>query len=73
MSRQIFSWLAVVAALSVGVTATAQTPTRRLTLKEAIEQGLQHNLRVLVAGTQIEEAQGRASAPVGAAAGGARR
>lgn len=58
LSRRILFWLAVVAALSVGVTATAQTPPRRLTLKEAIEQGLQHNLRVLVAGTQIEEAQG---------------
>lgn len=37
--------------------AGAQIPTR-LTLKQAIEKGLQNNLRVLVAGTQIEEAEG---------------
>ncbi|HXE75685.1 MAG TPA: TolC family protein [Candidatus Xenobia bacterium] len=51
----LLSLLAITLALAAN--APAQTP-RRLTLKEAIERGLQHNLRVLVAGTQIEEAQG---------------
>jgi len=37
--------------------ADAQTPYR-LTLKEAIEKGLQNNLRVLVASTQVHEAAG---------------
>ncbi len=55
--RRILSLLAVMAALGGAGNAAAQEP-RRLTLKEAIEQGLQHNLRVLVAGTQVEEAQG---------------
>jgi len=37
--------------------ASAQEP-HRLTLREAIETGLKNNLRVLVAGTQVEEAGG---------------
>lgn len=40
--------------------ATAQTEpqTYRITLRDAIQRGLQANLRVLVAGTRIEETQG---------------
>lgn len=49
-------FLAVAAALGAA-TAAAQAP-QRLTLKEAVDLGLRHNLRVLVAGTQIDEATG---------------
>ena len=51
------------AILAVGLCVASATPASgqalyRLTLKEAIEKGLQNNLRVLVAGTQVEEAEG---------------
>ncbi|HKZ52052.1 MAG TPA: hypothetical protein VJ085_02090, partial [Candidatus Acidoferrales bacterium] len=51
------------AILVVGLCVASATPASgqalyRLTLKEAIEKGLQNNLRVLVAGTQVEEAEG---------------
>lgn len=47
--------LAVCALISIPV--AGQTP-HKLTLKEAIEKGLQSNLSVLVAGTQVTEAEG---------------
>ncbi len=52
----ILSLLAVAATLG-SADAAAQTP-QRLTLKEAVDLGLRHNLRVLVAGTQVDEAAG---------------
>jgi outer membrane protein TolC len=49
--------------LALGWLAASATPASgqasyRLTLKEAIQKGLQNNLRVLVAGTVVEEAEG---------------
>jgi outer membrane protein TolC len=44
--------------LSLGVGAAAAQAPHRLTLREAIETGLKNNLRVLVAGTQVDEAAG---------------
>ncbi|MCI0404171.1 MAG: TolC family protein [Acidobacteria bacterium] len=49
--------LAAAAALTAAATVAAQMP-QRLTLKEAVDLGLRHNLRVLVAGTQVDEATG---------------
>jgi len=54
--RRILSLLAVAAALG-GADASAQAP-QRLTLKDAVDLGLRHNLRVLVADTQVAEAAG---------------
>jgi outer membrane protein TolC len=45
------------AVLLSAISAPCQAPNR-LTLKDAIERGLQHNLRVLLAGDQIREAEG---------------
>jgi len=39
-------------------TLFAQTPPHHLTLKEAIERGLQHNLRIRAAETRVDEAAG---------------
>jgi outer membrane protein TolC len=49
--------------LAIGLLAASAPPVGaqvpyRLTLKEAIEKGLQNNLRVLVAGTLVDEAAG---------------
>ena len=54
LKRALFLLLALALA---PVAAAAQEP-HRLTLREAIEAGLKNNLRVLVAGTQVEEAGG---------------
>jgi outer membrane protein TolC len=56
--RKILSLLALAAILVASLPAAAQAPPQRLTLKEAVDLGLRHNLRVLVAGTQIDEATG---------------
>lgn len=48
----------LLAALAALASPAAGQTSARLTLKEAIHQGLQHNLRVLVAGTQVQEAEG---------------
>ncbi|HEX6505773.1 MAG TPA: TolC family protein [Terriglobales bacterium] len=42
----------------VGTVAAQQTSAYRITLREAIEKGLQANLSVLVADTRVEEAEG---------------
>ena len=42
----------------VGTVAAQQTAAYRITLREAIEKGLQANLSVLVADTRVEEAEG---------------
>jgi len=54
---QILSLLAVLAAFGAA-DAAAQAPPQPLTLNDAVELGLRHNLRVLVAGTQVDEATG---------------
>ena len=54
MKRALFLLTAVV----LGAGAAASQAPHRLTLREAIETGLKNNLRVLVAGTQVEEAGG---------------
>jgi outer membrane protein TolC len=66
MAKRLF--FALLMAALVGPIARAQGPaatdggaaqaTFRLTLKDAIERGLQNNLRVLAAGTRIAEAEG---------------
>jgi outer membrane protein TolC len=38
--------------------SSGQAPTYRLTLREAVQQGVQNNLSVLVANTQVNEAEG---------------
>lgn len=50
--------LTIAACLSVSPIAARGQAPHRLTLEEAIERGLRHNLRVLVAGTHVEEAEG---------------
>lgn len=51
--------LICIAVLAVTVTGAAQNPTPyRLTLREAIDKGLQANLSVLVADTRVQEAEG---------------
>lgn len=60
-------WVAAVtiSALLAGAPAPAQEPSsgaaaRRLTLAEAVQRGLAHNLRVLAAGTRTHEAEAAA-------------
>ena len=58
MRGRVFRTAIFFVALLAAASAWAQDAPHRLTLKEAIERGLQHNLRVRVADTRIEEAQG---------------
>lgn len=54
-----FFTIVVLTVLAQGTHATAQEAVRyRLTLREAIEKGLQANLSVLLANTQVEESEG---------------
>jgi outer membrane protein TolC len=50
--------LFVVIAATLGVPLMGQAAPLRLTLREAIEKGLQANLSVLVAGTRVQESEG---------------
>jgi outer membrane protein TolC len=59
--------LLVVAVVLGGAADTAaQAPQQRLTLKEAVDLGLRHNLRVLVTDTQVGEAAGARERRLGA-------
>jgi outer membrane protein TolC len=57
--RLCYFVLLLLLVLARSTSSVAQEPaTYRLTLREAIERGLQANLNVLVAGTRIQEAKG---------------
>jgi len=64
MRKRILFAILVVTLAGSGAAAQEKAPAPpasgalRLTLKDAIERGLAHNLRVLAAGTRIDEAEG---------------
>ena len=50
--------LSLVSLVSAAISSGQQPAPYRLTLREAVQQGVEHNLNVLVASTQINEAEG---------------
>jgi outer membrane protein TolC len=59
MKRDSRAVVLLLASLICGTVSPAQDPTPyRLTLRDAIQKALQANLNVLVAGTQVKEAEG---------------
>ena len=60
MTRKLVPGMAMtaVALLAISTCAGQSQPPYRLTLQEAIQRGLRANLRVLVAGSRVQEAEG---------------
>lgn len=66
--KTALSWLAAVGAIAIfGAIAPAQQTPSRLTLEDAIQQGLRANLNVLLAGTRVEEDEGARTRSLSAA------
>lgn len=58
MRKHVGSWSVLVVVAALSLRGSAQQAPYRLTLRDAIEKGLQANLSVLLADTRVEEAQG---------------
>ncbi len=56
--RRYVARLVIITVLTGGVSLAQQSTPYRLTLREAIEKGLEANLSVLVADTRVQEAEG---------------